>query len=52
MDIAVCPGMGSKSVAIRGCEINCVNGHRVVNLFDKKGILWQSGDRNNLLMSF
>ena len=30
-----------------GCEINCVNGHGIVKLFDTKGILWLTGHRNN-----
>jgi hypothetical protein len=31
-----------------GCEINCVNGHRIDKLFDRKGILWTRRRRNNL----
>jgi hypothetical protein len=36
----------------RGCEINCVNGHRYVNLIWKKDLLWPTrkkiaSDRNN-----
>ena len=31
----------------RGCEINCVNGHRIVKLFSTKGILWLTEHRNN-----
>jgi len=30
-----------------GCKINCVNGHRIVKLFNTKGILWLTGHRNN-----
>jgi predicted GNAT family N-acyltransferase len=30
-----------------GCEINCVNGHRIVKLFSTKGILWLTERRNN-----
>jgi TolA-binding protein len=30
-----------------GCEKNCVNGHGIVKLSDKKGILWTGRHRNN-----
>jgi hypothetical protein len=39
--------IGAFEVFERGCEINCVNGHRIVKLFDMKGILWLTGHRNN-----
>jgi len=31
----------------RGCEKNCVNGHGIVKLSDRKGILWTGRHRNN-----
>jgi hypothetical protein len=30
-----------------GCEKNCVNGHGIVKLSDRKGILWTGRHRNN-----
>jgi transposase len=39
---AVRRGLGN-----RGCEKNCVNGHGIVKLSDRKGILWTGRHRNN-----
>jgi len=40
-------GMHLRVPRLRGCEKNCVNGHGIVKLSDRKGILWTGRHRNN-----